>query len=62
MDKISEKNLIELGKVLAEKIGELRKFRFDMSGSKIKNVRLGRLLRREIARVRTEMASRKKDK
>lgn len=38
---------------LADKTEALRKFRFNIAGSKIKNIREGRALRRDIARIHT---------
>ena len=43
----------ELVKTLADKRDALRNFRFAMSGGKAKNVREGRELRKDIARVLT---------
>lgn len=45
----------ELLKVLAEKRVAVRDFRFGMAGSKIKNVKEGRNLRKDIARILTEI-------
>jgi ribosomal protein L29 len=47
----------ELRKELIEKRGKLRDFRFAMAGSKVKNNREGRQLRREIAQILTELAT-----
>ena len=43
----------EIEIALREKKEELRKFRFEMTGSKIKNVKHGMALRKGIARILT---------
>lgn len=43
----------ELHKLLTEKKEAFRVFRFNISGSRIKNVKEGRNLRKEIARIMT---------
>lgn len=43
----------ELAKLLEEKKKELRVFRFSITGTKIKNVKQGKTLRKEIARILT---------
>ncbi len=50
----------DLNKLLIEKMENLKNFRFGIAGSKNRNVREGRGLRREIARVQTELSRRKK--
>jgi ribosomal protein L29 len=50
----------DLNKLLIEKMESLKNFRFGIAGSKNRNVREGRGLRREIARVQTELSRRKK--
>jgi ribosomal protein L29 len=40
-------------KLLKEKKEALQQFRFNMQGSKVKNVREGRTLKRDIARIQT---------
>ncbi len=45
----------ELQGLLADKREALRVFRFDMSGSKVKNIKTGRNLRKDIARILTEI-------
>lgn len=49
----------ELIKETANKREELRKFRFGSTGSKVKDVKLGRTIRKDIARMLTELNSRK---
>ena len=48
----TEKDLV---KALADKRKALREFRFGMSGSKTKNVKEGKNLKREIAQILTEL-------
>lgn len=45
----------DLSKKLAEKRAALRGFRFDVAGSKIKNVKEGHNLRKEIAQIMTAL-------
>lgn len=45
----------ELEKELAEKRRQLREFRFDIAGTKTRNVKEGQHTRREIARILTEL-------
>ncbi len=48
----------DLHKELAEKRKSLREFRFGVSGSKVKNIKEARNLRKEIARILTDLGSR----
>lgn len=48
----------DLHKEIAEKREALRTFRFGGAGSRTRNVREGRNLRKEIARMMTELTSR----
>jgi len=48
----------ELGKLLAEQCGELRNFRFSTSGSRVRDIRSGRNIRKKIARILTELRQR----
>lgn len=59
MKDLKDKNEKDLTKLLTEKEESLRAFRFGLSGSKTRNVREGRALRKEIARILTETSSRK---
>jgi len=61
MKKTDLKNKIDkdLNKTLSEKRAELREFRFGLSGSKTKNIKKGKNLRKEIARILTELNLRK---
>ncbi len=45
----------DLRKMLAEKRDALQTFRFGLSGSKVKNVKEGREIRKEIARILTQL-------
>lgn len=45
----------ELNQKLNDKKEALRKFRFEMTGGKIKDVKTGKNLRKEIARMLTEI-------
>lgn len=49
----------DLHKEIAEKREALRTFRFGGAGSRTRNVREGRMLRRDIARMMTELSNRK---
>lgn len=55
---LKKKNMTDLMKLLKEKRGELQKFRFGIAGSKSRNVREGRNLQRDIARILTEIKAR----
>jgi ribosomal protein L29 len=56
--KLKEKSEKELEKMLKENREELRKFRFGMSGSRTRNMKEGKTLRRKIAQILTEMNAR----
>jgi len=51
--ELQNKKPEELHTLIAEKREGLRQFRFNQGGSKVKNVREGRALRRDIARALT---------
>ncbi|OHA18154.1 MAG: 50S ribosomal protein L29 [Candidatus Taylorbacteria bacterium RIFCSPHIGHO2_01_FULL_46_22b] len=53
---LKQKNEKELGQLLEEKRQQLWNFRFGASGGKTRNVKEGRTLRREIARILTILA------
>ena len=55
--EIKRKSAVELQKVLAEKVAELRNFRFGLAGSKSRNIKEGKNLKRNIARIKTELSS-----
>ena len=52
---LQKKDEKELYKLLSENRDALRKFRFEISGSRTRNVKQGRAIRKDIARVLTEM-------
>ncbi|OGG80287.1 50S ribosomal protein L29 [Candidatus Kaiserbacteria bacterium RIFCSPLOWO2_01_FULL_54_13] len=58
MDDLKKQNAEDLKKTLLEKREALRVFRFGGAGSRTRNVREGRNLRKEIARILTEIRSR----
>lgn len=58
MKDLLEKKDRDLTKLLSEKEEALKNFRFGIAGSKIRNVREGRSLRKEIARIKTEFSRR----
>ena len=53
MEAFKNKTENELKQMLKEKREALRTFRFAMSGSKIKNLKEGQALRKDIARIMT---------
>ena len=53
---ITNKNKDELVKLLAEKRKALHGFRFNLAGSKTRNVKEGKNLRKDIARIMTKLA------
>ncbi len=55
LKKLSDK---ELAKLLAEKRAAVRQFRFDVTGSKVKNIKEGGNSRKTVARIVTELSSR----
>ncbi|MDE2041439.1 MAG: 50S ribosomal protein L29 [Patescibacteria group bacterium] len=55
MKEITNKSAGELTKLLADKREALRTFRFGTAGAKTKNVREGRAIRKDIARILTKM-------
>lgn len=60
MSEYKKKTEQELQKMVAENRSKLQAFRFAMSGSKQKNVKEGKGLRKEIARMLTELKARTK--
>lgn len=58
--EFNTKKTEELNKFLAEKRAALHAFHFGVSGSKTRNVREGRGLRRDIARILTTLGAQKK--
>jgi len=59
MDEIRKKSDSDLRKSLEEKRNALRNVRFGLSGSKTRNVKEGMNLKKEIARILTEVNARK---
>ncbi len=55
---LKKKTENDLQKALAENRAELRKFRFGLAGSKTKDVKKGRCVRKDIARILTELSNR----
>lgn len=53
MSDFNTKTPAELKKLLVDKKVALRDFRFGIAGSKARNVREGRVLRRDVARILT---------
>ncbi|MCK5027233.1 MAG: 50S ribosomal protein L29 [Candidatus Pacebacteria bacterium] len=58
MKGLEKKTEKELRKMLAEKRESLRGFRFDTTGTKIKNVKEGLNIKKAIARILTELRAR----
>lgn len=59
MSEYKNKTEEEIVKLLNEKREALRNFRFAISGSKTRNVKEGKNIRNEVARLLTELNSRK---
>ena len=59
MKEITTKMPAELVKMLADKREALRVFRFGADGSKSKNVKEGRTIRKDIARIMTAINGKK---
>jgi len=59
MKDLNKKTENEIQKEIKDKKAEIRQFRFDLSGSKTRNVKLGKSLRKDVARLATELTSRK---
>jgi ribosomal protein L29 len=53
LKKLSDK---ELAKLLDEKQKAVRQFRFDITGSKVKNLKEGGNTRKDVARILTELS------
>ena len=58
MADITKQDVAELQKQIADKREALRVFRFGGAGSRTRDVRAGRTLRREIAQAMTELRAR----
>ncbi len=55
---LKKKDKGELWKLYGDMLISLRNFRFGLAGSKSRNVKEGRNLRKDIARIKTELRSR----
>ncbi len=58
-ESLKNHSVEDLNRLVAEKSEELRALRFSVAGSKNRNVKLGRTLRKNIARVLTEISARR---
>jgi ribosomal protein L29 len=58
MKELREKNDADLAQFVAEKREELRKLRFGVAGSTMRNVHASKNLRREVAQALTEITRR----
>jgi ribosomal protein L29 len=56
--EFTQKNIDELKSLRQEKQQALRTFRFNIAGSQIRNVKEGKALRKDIARINTELTAR----
>lgn len=56
---IKTKDAKDLQKLLVEKQDALRAFRLGLSGGKVKNVKEGAEIKKDIARIMTEVSSRR---
>ena len=61
-DTIKTQSTEDLLRIVAEKREAVRVFRFGGAGSRVRNVREGRNVRREIAQILTEVRSRAVEK
>lgn len=55
LQKLGDKELIKL---LEEKRAAVRQFRFNISGSKVKNIKEGAVAKKDVARILTELSLR----
>ena len=55
MKEFTNKTAADLNKLMADKKEALRVFRFGAAGAKTKNVKEGRAIRKDIARIMTEL-------
>lgn len=62
MKELKGKKDAELAKELKDTKDALRQFRFGISGSKTKNVKEGKNLRKRIAQINTELSARRLEK
>ena len=61
MKEITTKTTADLNKLIAEKQESLRVFRFGTAGAKTKNVKEGRTIRKDIARMMTVISMKKSE-
>jgi len=61
MNTFAKKSDADLHKELTEKKSDLQRFRFGMAGSKTRDVKRGRDLHRDIARILTELSRRHRE-
>ena len=59
MSEFKGKTEKELSKLLSDKQEAVRAFRFGLAGSKVKNLKEGRTIKRDIARIMTELTAQK---
>jgi ribosomal protein L29 len=59
MKELKTKTPADLVKLIKEKREAIRLFRFGSTGSKTKNVKLGKTLKKDIARIMTELTIRR---
>ena len=59
MKELKNKNIEDLNKLIIEKKETLRAFRFGSAGSKTKNVKMSHTIKKEIARIMTELSLRR---
>ena len=60
MKDITNKTAADLAKLIAEKREALRVFRFGAASTKVKNVKAGRVIRKDIAQLMTVLSVQKK--
>ena len=60
--ELKEKSTEELRELLDGKRGELSKFKFDMGFGKNKNIKIGSILRKDIARILTVINQKKNER
>lgn len=58
--ELEKKDNKELAKILNEKRADLKKLRFDLAGGKVKDIKVIKGTKKDIARILTEMNSKKK--
>ncbi len=59
MDSYRKKNEKELYKDLSQRREDLRNFRFNLTGSKLKNIKEGLSIKKDIARILTVLRQKK---